>query len=141
MSYENKTVTVQRSCGRGARERLESCLPAVFSVDMAAYECRFPKRKKQEWADAQPIHQVIVPFDEQNKVNGVTFSVFPPCPRTKRTPGPDSELRSLDRIKQLLTGSQVKKKGRLLGGSPETQVEGIIDFLKEHDFLDFMEKG
>jgi electron transfer flavoprotein beta subunit len=135
ISYENKTATVQRGCGRGVREIIESSLPAVFSVDMSAFEFRLPKLKEQTRADTQPIHQMIILSDEQAKLNSVTSSVFPPCPRTKRTPAPGSDLKSFDRIKLLLTGSRVKKKAQMLDGNPESQVEGIINFLTEHDLV------
>ncbi|MBL7225811.1 MAG: hypothetical protein ISS59_06720 [Desulfobacteraceae bacterium] len=45
-------------------------------------------------------------------------------------------IGSYDRIQQLLTGSQVEKKGEMLRGSPESQVEGIISFLDRHGFLE-----
>lgn len=141
ISYEDQTVAVQRSCGRGVREIIQSRLPAVFSVDMGAFEFRLPKQKDRDWADTQPIHQVIALSDEQSEPCPVRVSVVPPCPRTKKTPAPSSDLKSLDRIRQLLTGSQVKKKAQLLDGTPESQVEGLIDFLKEHEFLRFHEKG
>ena len=49
---------------------------------------------------------------------------------------PDSRQHAYDRIMQLLTGSKVEKKGEILTGSPESQVEGIIAFLKTNGFLE-----
>jgi electron transfer flavoprotein beta subunit len=135
ISNENKTAVVQRSCGRGARQIIQSCLPAVFSVDMGAFEFRMPKLKDQARADIQPVHQVTGLSDESIGKSSVTSLVSPPCPRTKRTLAPDSDLESFDRIKLLLTGSQMEKKGQILDGSPESQVMGMISFLKEHGFL------
>jgi electron transfer flavoprotein beta subunit len=139
ISYENNTVTVQRSCGRGVREIIKSSLPVVFSVDMGAFEFRLPKLKEQERADNQPVHQVeaVVSDDHDHPVKTgiVTSSVSSPSPRTKKTTVPDSDLKSFERIKLLLTGSRVEKKAQILDGSPESQVEGIINFLKEHDFI------
>ena len=45
-------------------------------------------------------------------------------------PAPDTNLKAFDRIEQLLAGSLVEKKGIILGGSLESQVEGIITFLR-----------
>jgi hypothetical protein len=44
-------------------------------------------------------------------------------------------LGAAERIRQLLAGSRVEKKGRMLTGDMESQVEGILAFLKEHDFM------
>jgi electron transfer flavoprotein beta subunit len=136
IAYENNTVTVQRSCGRGVREIIKSSLPAVFSVDMGAFEFRLPKLMEQDRADNQPVHQLAaVVLDDPVKTGIVTSSVSSPSPRTKKTTVPDSDLKSFERIKLLLTGSRVEKKAQILDGSPVSQVEGIINFLKEHDFI------
>ncbi|WP_300454868.1 electron transfer flavoprotein subunit beta/FixA family protein [Desulfobacula sp.] len=135
MSNDNKTAVVQRSCGRGARQILQSCLPAVFSVDMGAYGFRMPTLKAQARADIQPVHHVTGLSDASTGKSMVTSYISPPCPRTKRTLAPDSDLASFDRIKLLLTGSRMKKKTQILDGSPEFQVTGMISFLKEHGFL------
>jgi electron transfer flavoprotein beta subunit len=58
-----------------------------------------------------------------------------PRPRPKPTPAPDSSLPSFERIKQLLSGSAMEKKGELVTGSPENQAEKIVDFIQRHDFL------
>lgn len=135
MSYEDKTVVVQRSCGRGARQIIKSCLPAVFSVDMGAYAFRMPKLKDQARADIQPVHRIAAPIEEPAGTGNVTSSVSPPCPRTKRIPVPGSDIKSFDRIKRLLTGSQVAKKAQILDGSPESQVTGMISFIEENGLL------
>jgi len=45
-------------------------------------------------------------------------------------------LDAFPRNGQSLTGSRVEKKGEMLRGSPESQVEGIISFLDGHGFLE-----
>jgi len=135
ISFKNQTVEVKRACGRGVREIIESSLPAVFSVDMGAFEFRMPRLKEQEKADTKAIHQIIVLPEEQIEATTLVSTVFPPCPRTKRIHVPCNHLKALDRIQQLLTGSRMEKNAQMLDGSPESQVEGIIDFLKEHDFI------
>jgi electron transfer flavoprotein beta subunit len=37
---------------------------------------------------------------------------------------------------QLLTGSTVEKKGEILTGNTDSQVDGIIDFLKAYGFIE-----
>jgi electron transfer flavoprotein beta subunit len=49
---------------------------------------------------------------------------------------PDSREQAYERIMQLLTGSTVEKKGEILTGSTDSQVEGIIDFLKANGFIE-----
>ena len=51
-------------------------------------------------------------------------------------PPPDSGLHAYERIAQLLAGSTVEKKGTVLSGTPESQVEGILTFLKANGFLE-----
>ena len=45
-------------------------------------------------------------------------------------------LHAYERIMQLLTGSTVEKKGEILTGSPESQVDGIVAFLTANGFLE-----
>jgi electron transfer flavoprotein beta subunit len=58
-----------------------------------------------------------------------------PRPRPKPIPAPDSNLPSFQRVKQLLSGSAMEKKGKLVTGSPENQADEIIDFMERHGFL------
>ena len=60
---------------------------------------------------------------------------FPPRPRPKRVLTPDSSLPAFERINQLLAGSSIEKKGAMLTGDPESQVQGIISYLIENGFL------
>ena len=52
------------------------------------------------------------------------------------TAAPDSRQHAYYRIMQLLTGSTVEKKGEILTGNPESQVEGIVAFLETNGFLE-----
>lgn len=135
ISYEDKTVVVQRSCGRGARQIINSCLPAVCSVDMGAFELRMPRFKDQARADIKPVHKIKAIIEAPCETGMMTSSISPPCPRTKRIQVPGSEIGSFDRINRLLTGSQMAKKGLMLDGDPESQVIGILSFLKENGLL------
>jgi electron transfer flavoprotein beta subunit len=81
-----------------------------------------------------PVQKLM--FDE-NMVppKAVRTRIGPPRPRPKAPSPPDSELNAHDRIKELLTGSRLEKKGEMLTGSLSSQVDGFISFLELNDFL------
>lgn len=128
------TTTVQRSAGRGVREIIECRLPAVMSVDLGAVEPRVPSYRDKEAAHHRPV-ETLVHGKVKPVPKVVRRVVFPPRPRPKRVPAPYSRLEAFERIRFLLAGSRVEKKGAVLTGDPESQVEGIIAFLKNHRFL------
>jgi electron transfer flavoprotein beta subunit len=127
-------LQVQRSAGRGIREIIECRLPAVFSVDLGP-DLRLPKFAQRQWAETYTPRQLDYGADvDAPKI--VCTRRFQPRPRPKIVSAPDSRLHAYERIMQLLTGSKVEKKGDILTGSSESQVEGIISFLKTYGFLE-----
>ena len=127
-------LQVQRSAGRGIREIIECRLPAVLSVNLGP-ELRLPKFAKRQWAEAYTPRQLDFGAGvDASKI--VCTRRFQPRPRPKIVSAPNSRLHAYERIMQLLTGSKVEKKGEILTGSPESQVEGIISFLKQNGFFD-----
>ena len=134
MDATGGTLQVQRSAGRGVREIIECRLPAVLSVDLGS-DLRLPKFAQRQWAEAYIPRQLDYGADvDDPKI--VCIRRFQPRPRPKMVSAPDSRLHAYDRIMQLLTGSTVEKKGEILAGSPESQIEGIISFLKTYGFLE-----
>ena len=133
MNKSDGTLQVQRSAGRGVREIIECRLPAVFSVDLGR-DLRLPKFAKRQWAAAYAPRQLDYGADVDAPKMVCTHR-FQPRPRPKIVPAPDSRLQAFERIMQLLAGSKVEKKGEMLTGSPESQVDGIIAFLRANDFL------
>ena len=127
-------AAAQRRAGRGVREIVTCRLPAVFTVDLAGEAPRLPKLSQRRSAQSQAIRTLAYGGDGEG-VRIVSTRTFPPRPRPKRTPGPDSRAEAFERIEQLLSGSRVQKKGTILSGRPEEEVEGILTFLKEHDFI------
>ncbi|OEU77859.1 MAG: hypothetical protein BA865_08455 [Desulfobacterales bacterium S5133MH4] len=128
------SLEVQRSAGRGIREVVECPLPAVLSVDAGAILPPFPTYEEKKQSQSLPVQRII--FDKDTVFpKSICTKTFPPRPRPKKASAPDSKLDAYDRIEQLLTGSRVEKKGEMLRGSPESQVEGIISFLGGHGFL------
>jgi electron transfer flavoprotein beta subunit len=133
------TLQVQRSAGRGIREIIECRLPAVLSVDLGP-DLRLPKFAQRQWAETYTPRQLDYGTDvDVPKI--VCTRRFQPRPRPKIVSAPDSRLHAYERVMQLLTGSKVEKKGEILTGSPETQVEGIIDFLRANAFLESDSEG
>jgi electron transfer flavoprotein beta subunit len=127
-------LQVQRSAGRGVREIIECRLPAVFSVDLGL-DLRLPKFARRSWAETYAPRQLDYGADvDAPKI--VCNRRFQPRPRPKLVAAPDSRQHAYERIMQLLTGSKVEKKGEILTGSPESQVEGIVAFLKTNGFLE-----
>ena len=134
MDKSGSTLQVQRSAGRGVREIIECRLPAVFSVDLGR-DLRLPKFAKRQWAEAYAPRQLDYGADV-DVPKMVCAHRFQPRPRPKIVPAPDSRLQAYERIMQLLSGSKVEKKGEMLTGSPESQVDGIVAFLKANGFLE-----
>ena len=132
---DKSSASVRRRAGRGRREVVECPLPAVFSADLRFDEIPLPAYVDKKRARTLPI-QKLVCGEEVVCAKTISARIFPPRPRPKRVTAPDSRLESYDRIQQLLSGSRVEKKGLMLRGSPESQTEGIISFLKEHGFLE-----
>ena len=128
---DESSAKVRRSAGRGIHEVIECPLPAVFSVDIGPHEIRLPTHEDKKRAQLIPIRQLIY-RDDMTAPKTVSARIFPPRPRPKKVPAPDSSLEAYDRIKHLLMGSLVEKKGLMLKGDPESQAEGVISFLKEH---------
>jgi electron transfer flavoprotein beta subunit len=134
MDKSGSTLQVQRSAGRGVREIIECGLRAVFSVDLGP-DLRLPKFAGRRWAKSYVPKQLDFGADV-DPPKMVCAHRFQPRPRPKIVPAPDSRLQAYERIMQLLSGSKVEKKGEMLTGSPESQVDGIIAFLKANGFLE-----
>lgn len=133
MDPSGHAIQVQRSAGRGVREIIECRLPAVLSVDLGP-DLRFPRFAERQWARTYIPRKLSLGADVDAPMV-VCIRRFQPRPRPKIVPAPDSRLHAYERVMRLLTGSRVEKKGEMLTGSPESQVEGIIAFLKANGFL------
>ncbi len=136
---DKQRVWVQRSGGRGIREIIECNWPAVFSVDMGDIEPHIPTFEEKKRACLLPLEQFSAEVDKmQAKV--VLKSISPPLPRPKQVPSIITKEESFERIQQLFGKTRIKKKGTRLQGSPESQANGMVSFLKENGFLDFKSK-
>ncbi len=135
ISSDKGSLEVQRSAGRGIREVIECPLPAVLSVDAGAIVPPFPAYEEKKQSQTLPVQRII--YDKDTVFSqSICTKTFPPRPRPKKAPAPDPRLDAFNRIGQLLTGSQVEKRGEMLRGSLESQVDRIISFLDGHGFLE-----
>jgi electron transfer flavoprotein beta subunit len=132
MKHGSGKLEAERRAGRGVREIIECPLPAVLSADMGL-EVRLPKFEEKRKAGSA-LFETRIYREEGDPARTIAGKIFPPRPRPKKVFTPDSRLPAFERIQQLLAGSRVEKKGSMLVGTVESQVEGIVSFLKEHGF-------
>jgi electron transfer flavoprotein beta subunit len=133
-------VRAERNCGRGKREIVECGLPALFSAVSGPKIPRYPSLENKRRLSREPIRKQSV-GQQAGSVKVISTRVFPARPRPKQVVAPDSSLPAFERIEQLLRGSSVEKKGEMVKGTPEQQVERILSFLQENDFLKPAEKS
>lgn len=131
-----RTAEVRAGAGRG-RVAVVSCrLPVVLTVEAgsAAIE-HIPS--VDDWRRSRQVPVQRMFFDTAGIATGVLREeIIAPRPRPKIVPAPDCGLDAFARIDLLLTGSNVEKKGEMLVGDIERQVDGIIAFLDAHGFLE-----
>ena len=135
VSEDQRSAEVKMSAGRGISEIIECPLPVVLSVDTGSISSLFPAYEAKKMSQSLPVQKILFDKDTVSPKSTCT-NTFTPRPRPKKDPASDSKLEAYDRIIQLLTGSTVEKKGEMLRGNPESQVEGIISFLENHGFLE-----
>jgi len=133
IAKDDRQLRIQRKASRGSREVIACRLPAVLSVELGTVVVRMPSFADKKCALAARIKKLC--YSEPNHSKITVKRVYPPRPRPKRVPAPNSGLDSYERINQLLRGSRVEKKGTLLTGTVESQVEGIMSFLTAHGFI------
>ena len=110
-------------------------LPAVCSVDAGSILLPHPTYDQMEKSRNLPIVRLM--FDE-NRVQPkcLRTRIGPPRPRPKAPAPPSGRLNAYERTEALLTGSRLEKKGEMLTGNLDSQVDGFISFLKANDFLE-----
>lgn len=128
------SLRMERYMGKGRRETIECALPALLSVDLSASPPFLPTHENQKKAEQAKIHHMVLDAS-LTAPRVISVKKYPPCPRTKDVPVPDCDLSAFDRIKQLMAGSAVEKKGQLIKGSPSSQADAVFTFLEDNDFL------
>lgn len=135
-----KAMRVSRALGRGDKEILECLIPALFSVEKGINEPRYPTLPNLLKAFEQKIEcwdggTLGLQMDEIQPMTEVVEILYP-RPRVKRISSPDSHLNGFERVLNLLAGSKMEKKGRLLEGFPEQMAAEIVRFLRENGIIE-----
>lgn len=125
---------ITKNAGKGRREIMDCKFPALFSVDLPPGPLPMPAFSAIQAARRKEVLQMVYDTGTLTAKTRV-LETSTPRPRPKPTPTPDSSMPSFDRVKQLLSGSAIEKKGELVSGSPEIQVEKIVDFMRRHEVL------
>ena len=120
---------VVKSAGKGRREVIDSRLPAVFSVELTSAVPPSPPFTERDRVRREGITRMLV---DAGAIEARTtcLRTEPPCPRPVAAAAPESTLPAFDRMRQLLTGSTIQKSGRLITGTPESQVDEIVGLLE-----------
>lgn len=131
---QKQTAIVERKAGTGTIEVWNSELPAVFSVELNREPPGVSTLSARQYARRCSIETFY--FDQRSDDERLTpFYLYPPMPRTRYKPAPDSCLSSFDRVQLLLTGSQIQKESEIIEGTATEQVRKVISFLKERKIL------
>jgi electron transfer flavoprotein beta subunit len=127
-------VRITKSAGKGRREIIDCQVPAVLSVDLTSAAPPTPSFAARQRARRQGMTRMLVDAALLEPKTQLV-QTRPARPRPVAAAAPDSSLPAFDRVRQLLAGSKIQKTGRLVTGSPESQVEEILSLLDELEVL------
>jgi electron transfer flavoprotein beta subunit len=136
----NRSATVTRNIGRGARERLLSPLPTVLAIEGSGRALPYASLDKLLESRSSPITVLSLSdlgisaaglASDPTRVTGLSF----PRPRPRKVPTPASSLPAFDRILKLLEGGIPKRQGKMLQGSRDELVNQLFDLLVAEDII------
>ena len=129
-------VVVLRKLERGHREKLESTLPVLLTVDVDLVTPRYPALPAwlaalQANVETVDLSALGIPRDRVGQRGSLTrvLNLAPPRPRPKRIFTPSSSLSAKDRMKAILSGGVSQRKSSLLDGTPAEVTRQVVDFL------------
>ena len=132
---------LHRSLGKGDREVVECPLPAVFTMDMQANRPRYPTLGGRRMADRREIRTIrgekegeALPCREEIPVVEI-LRMAPPKLRPKKILAPGVNESAAGRMQWILSGGGTRKGGERITGDAGKLAEGILDYLKEKNFL------
>jgi electron transfer flavoprotein alpha/beta subunit len=139
---EKEPVTLQltRKLERGYRELLEAKLPLLLAVTSELNEPRYPSLP----AHLAALKAEIPVLDPQTQMNGsgllgtdemTLLEIHAPRPLTRHIPSPNSNHSAYKRIGEIVAGSAIGRKTRLVEGSSEELAKVLVDFLKNRGFV------
>jgi electron transfer flavoprotein beta subunit len=141
ISAQERQATVERYLGKGDREELECSLPALFSVELALNDPRYPTLPHKLAAAVAPVEIISTESlginRESEKAMTKIAKISLPRPKTRKVFTPDSSLSAEDRLRQMMVGGNAKAKeaGDTLEGTPAELAEHIVKFLKQEKIL------
>lgn len=119
-----------KRAGKGRREIIDCQVPAVLSVDLTSAAPPVPSFAARQRARSQGMTRMLIDA-AMLKPRTRLVQTRPARPRPVAAAAPESDLPAFDRVRQLLAGSKIQKSGKLIAGSPESQVEEILSLLEE----------
>jgi electron transfer flavoprotein beta subunit len=142
ISSDKKLVTVHRRLERGDRKIIECRLPAVFTVEKAINEPRYPtvdNRLRALRAEILVWDLAAIGFTPNmlNSLEPMTrlLEVSYPKPRMKKISIPDPDLSVEQRLALLMAGGITEKEKNLLDGAPEEVASKIVKFLIDEKII------
>ena len=135
-------LRVQRRLARGARAESEVSLPAILGLETGLVHLRqasLPNlmRVKHIPIPVYGLEELGLSPPDLHFPAMTLHEVMPPRPRARVTFTPDSSGSVQERVAQILSAGVAGKAGKIMeGGAPEQQADAIIEFLRQHGFLD-----
>lgn len=148
VSEDQESVTVTRRVEHGDRQVLRCSLPAVLAVDLNINEPRYPPLKRRlqarkagiEMWDREALH-----LDQREA--GETASrvhlmeIGPPRPwPPKKVFTPPSDLPAAERLRLIISGGIIAKKGTLLEAPPDAAAKAAVEFLLEKRIIQVQQR-
>jgi len=141
LSPQGRAATVQRKLEKGEREVIECPLPALFTVDPALNEPRYPSLPCYMEALTRDVPHIdlldlgMMPTWLGEESAPKVLQLSPPRPRPKTVFTPDTKLPAYQRIEATLRGGVSKRKGVLIEGPLEELVDKIVQFLVQRGMI------
>jgi electron transfer flavoprotein beta subunit len=135
-------MRVQRRLTRGARAESEVALPAILALETGLVHLRqasLPSlmRVKHTPIPVYGLEELGLTPQDLHFPAMTLHEVMPPRPRARVMFAPDSASSAPERVAQIMSAGVAGKTGKILeGGTPEQQADAIIEFLRQHGFLE-----
>lgn len=142
LRIEGKFAIVERVVERGYRETLRCPLPAVFSAAPQLAQPRYAPLRQRLRAQRAEIRALslgdlgILPEDiARTEACATLVSLVPSRSRPKKIFTPESSVPAAERIRLLMTGGLVQKKGEVIDSSTQAAAEAIVEILSREQFI------
>ncbi|MDD5762754.1 MAG: electron transfer flavoprotein subunit beta/FixA family protein [bacterium] len=136
-----RRAILHRSLGKGDREVAECCLPAVFTIDMQMNRPRYPTLGGRRMAERREIRAICMKKEGgmlpcREKIPAVEIlRRTPPKIRPKKILAPDENESAASRMRWIMSGGMVQKRGGRITGDADRLAEGIVEYLVERNFI------